>query len=132
MPLKPGLTRRLRAAALLLCLPCLLGMLSPAGAATPLDRAELVRELGYDALLAVDARQTSLAVAQGFREINPLLGAHPSPGAVNRHMVLAMAAHGLITWLLPRPTRTSWQYTSIVVELLVIGHNAALGVRWRF
>ena len=132
MPLIPRLARRLRAAALLLCLPCLLCLTSPARAATALDRTELMRELGYDTLLAIDARQTSLAVAQGYREINPLLGPRPSPGQVNRHMLLSMAAHGLLTWLLPRRLRAPWQLTGIAVEAVVIGHNVALGVRWRF
>ena len=129
MPSTPRLTRRCRAASLLLCLPCLL---APPAAARGLDRTELIRELGYDTLLVVDARQTTLGVEQGYREANPLLGAQPSPGQVNRHMALAMAAHGLVSWLLPPRLRAPWQITGIAVEVLVIGRNAALGVRWRF
>ena len=132
MPLFSPCARRRRTAALLLSVPCLLALPAPPAAARSLNRTELLREAGYDALLAVDARQTTLAVEQGYREVNPLLGAHPSPGTVNRHMMLAMAAHGLVSWLLPRRLRTPWQLTGIAVEVLVIGRNAALGVRWRF
>jgi hypothetical protein len=132
MPSTHRLTRRCHVASLWFCLPFLLGLLAPPAAARGLDRTEIVRELGYDALLAIDARQTTLAVEQGYREVNPLLGAHPSPGAINRHMAVSMLAHGLVSWLLPQRMRAPWQRASIAVEALVIGHNATLGVRWRF
>jgi hypothetical protein len=94
--------------------------------------AVLIGELGYDALLALDARQTIEGVRQGYVETNPLLGSHPSSGAVERHMLIAAAAHALISCLLPPRLRTSWQVSTIVVEGAVVAHNAYVGVRVNF
>lgn len=99
----------------------------------PWTRADTAREVGYDALLVLDSRQTHwAATSPGFYEANPLLGRHPSSGEIDRHFIEAAALHGIVSVLLPDIYRTQWQWGTIAVEGFVIGHNAWIGARISF
>ncbi len=95
-------------------------------------RHDTWRELGYDALLLVDARQTQWAVRHGYRERNPLLGSRPSQRAVNEHFLAMVALHGLVSAWMPPLYRRQWQWGSLAVEAFAVAHNAWIGVRLRF
>ena len=60
-----------------------------------LGRVDYVLWGASSALVVVDWGQTHALVAQG--ESNPLLGRHPSHGAVNRYMVSVLAANALVS-----------------------------------
>jgi hypothetical protein len=67
-----------------------------------------------------------------WHENNPLLGSHPSRGRVNRHFVLTALLHPVVSYLLPRPYREVWQYSTIGLQVVVVGNNARLGIGFGF
>ena len=115
-------------------LACWLGACPPAARAAQLHwtAADTRREVAYDALLLVDARQTVWASEHGWSESNPLLGRHPGRGAIERHFVEAAALHAVVSALLPALYRRHWQWGSLAVEAFAVGRNAWLGVQLRF
>lgn len=93
-------------------------------AAQPLPNEEYV----FQALNAVDALQTVYCMkeVEGCREINPLLGKHPSAGAIIAFKIANGALHLAVTralqkhhpeWVKP------WQILSISVQGGVVAAN---------
>lgn len=67
-----------------------------------------------------------------YRELNPVLGSHPSVGAVNLYFPSAMALHALIAYALPKPYREIWQSVWIGVESYTVINNASIGLKIHF
>jgi len=51
--------------------------------------AHVALATGFAAALWIDAAQTRDAMARGYREVNPILGPHPSEGQINTYTVIA-------------------------------------------
>lgn len=65
-------------------------------------------------------------------ETNPVLGKHPSVGAVNTYMASTLAGHAVASYLLPGKWRTAWQVAGIGIEAYVVGRNYSLGFHATF
>jgi hypothetical protein len=103
----------------LLFLPLLYN--TPAGACST-----ICKEVAFDALTSIDYAQTNYIFhSHGqFVEYNPLISQH------NRvpYFLGTMLLHGAITYALPKPWRSRWQNSSLLVEGFVVGRNAYLGI----
>lgn len=66
-----------------------------------------------------------------FRERNPMLGAHPSLGAVNRHFLFTTAAGLLAAHYLPTYRKGMLQVW-FAVGAGYVAHNASIGIRMEF
>jgi hypothetical protein len=113
---------------ILLCLPV------GAQAADPWDKQDIALEVLWQCLHAVDWGQT-LDIAsrpERYREINPLIGEHPSRARVNAYMGLSTLTHIGITHLLPKSYRPYWQMITIGISGTLIIHNFNIGLQVRF
>ena len=84
----------------------------------------------YATLHFMDWSQT-LKIARNpdhYREINPILGEHPSEGHVNSYMAMSLVAHTGISFLLPKPWRTLWQGAGIAIKYTLVRHNESIGL----
>jgi hypothetical protein len=88
-------------------------------------------EVVYAVAQAADWRQT-LDIAAAGREINPVLGPHPSAGVVHTYFASTLVAHALVARALPRPWREGWQAAWIVIETGYVARNVSLGWRIQF
>lgn len=132
----------------ILCLISLFGSLC--GTGHPVYAAEWTREhIGWEAgwifLHGLDYGQTRYIAAnpQDWKELNPILGPHPTDGQVNlfflgsavAHLAMSHFAPDIAEWLGGDPKkdwRRRWQMMSIVIKGGVVGRNMAIGigVRW--
>ncbi|HEV2750810.1 MAG TPA: hypothetical protein VGV12_09845 [Gemmatimonadales bacterium] len=83
---------------------------------------------GSTALLMADWSQT-LRMADNprhWRELNPLLGPHPTEGRVNTIAGLTVVLNGSAL-LLPKVPRRIWYAAVTVVEMVAVAHNLSLG-----
>lgn len=67
-----------------------------------------------------------------FREVNPILGEHPSKGRVNTYFALASLAKLGITHILPSKYRKWWLGFNIAVSGYCVGNNYHIGARVNF
>jgi len=103
---------------------------------TRLDKSLLIT---YQVARFIDWRQT-LSIAEErrpdgsfrWREINPLLGDHPSAGRVNSHYVITALAVPLIAHYLPPSYRRAFLTGAVVVEVGYVAHNFNLGISMRW
>lgn len=65
----------------------------------------------------------------GQREVNPVLGIHPSIHKVNAYFVVTGLAHVAISHLLSGSYRKWFQYVTIGVEAGVVRRNVSLGIK---
>jgi hypothetical protein len=77
----------------------------------------------------------------GRKELNPILGPHPSNAEVNRYFGIVTALHPLISLALPKKCellgvelnpRLAWQYIYIGVEATAISSNWRGGLKLSF
>ena len=97
-------------------------------------KADTAREVAYLALHVADWGQT-LEIAdhpEKWHENNPVLGDHPSRGQVNAYFIATGLLHPVVSYLLPHPYRTWWQYSTIALEVVVVGNNARIGIGFGF
>jgi hypothetical protein len=97
-------------------------------------KADTYREAAYLALHVVDWGQT-LTIADNpdkWHEHNPVLGTHPSRGEVNNYFILTGLLHPVVSYILPRPYREIWQYSTIVLQIGVTANNARIGIGMGF
>src|SRR5262245_61289754 len=65
--------------------------------------AHIALAAGFVTTLWIDAAQTREAMALGYREMNPILGPHPSEGQINTYTVLAgLTVMGVAAAVSPR------------------------------
>lgn len=69
---------------------------------------------------------------EGYRELNPILGSHPSIGRVNVHFVSALIGHYFLTDWLDGDNRTFYLQLITVSEGAITARNLGLGLRLRF
>lgn len=101
-------------------------------AADPWTPGHVALELGYQAALLADWRQTSNMhrTWHGYdagesQEGNPMLGKHPSQASINQTVAACAVGHLLVSHFLPSSWRYTWQGFSMAVEVGVIAHNQA-------
>ncbi|HEY5899720.1 MAG TPA: hypothetical protein VIV54_19295 [Burkholderiales bacterium] len=89
---------------------------------------------GALATLAADWSQTRVIVGFPglYYETNPVMGSHPSSGAVNRYFLAAVAGTAGLAYVLPVTYRRAFLGGIIVLESAVIVHNNKLGLQVRF
>lgn len=63
-----------------------------------------------------------------YRELNPLLGEHPSRARINTAFFVGTAGHAAISYALPKPYRTWWQGMTLFIESSVVNSNNNLGL----
>ena len=106
------------------------------------SREDTYREMAY--LMAHGADWSQTQYIQGhpkYRELNPILGAHPSRGRVNNYFLAAGLLHPLISYSIPsiveyfggspetaQDVRKWWQLGSAAFEAGVVGRNAHMGI----
>lgn len=98
------------------------------------DKADTQREITWQLIHVIDWGQT-VDIAKNpsrYREINPLLGEHPSVDDVNRYMVASSLTHYLISRSLKPKYRKYWQYVTIGMTSTLIVHNYSVGLRMNF
>jgi len=84
--------------------------------------------------LGLDWSQTqTIARRPGqWHEHNPVLGLHPSPGAVNGYFVGATVAVGGVALVLRPGPRRWWLRAVVAVELANVVRNRAIGIGFTF
>lgn len=118
-----------RAFALLLAL----ALPVPAIAFDPMSDDDLRWQFAYTALHLADYGQTGdIANHPGIRELNPLLGPHPSRARIRNYFAATLLAHWAVTYALPAEHRRKWQAATITLEAVVVSRNAYLGLRVRW
>ncbi len=86
-------------------------------------------------VMYMDYRQT-IEIAKNnspgrhYSEKNPFLPHHPNVGQVNSVFILSALAHPAISYVLPQPYRSIWQYTYITVEGYCVYANYRIGLRF--
>ena len=110
--------------------PCL----HKAHAFDPWSRQDIALEATWQLLHLIDWGQTLDISAQPtrYREINPLIGDHPSRARVNAYMGLSTLTHLGITHLLPKSCRPYWQAVTIGITGGLVIHNFNIGLQVKF
>lgn len=103
-------------------------------ASEPWDKTD--RVLGYTALgAAVADWGQARYIAENpsrFKDENPFLGQHPSRAKVDAYFVGAIGGGYLIADSLPSRYRKLFLGGAAVIEISVVQHNRALGVRFKW
>jgi hypothetical protein len=68
---------------------------------------------------------------EGYYEHNPVLGSHPTANTVNLYFLIAAPTVYLLADQIPEYRKEILQATS-AVELIMIGNNLRLGLRFQF
>jgi hypothetical protein len=95
------------------------------------------------ALIGVDWGQSRYIAEHpdDYREVNPILGAHPSTGKVNTYFSAALPLYWLTAWALPPKEDHGYksiinrEYFSIAVAIMegaTVGNNLAIGIGVKF
>ncbi len=109
-------------------------VLTDACAFDPWSDADLARQGIFTAVELVDWAQTRYLAKHPdrYHEINPFLGKHPSVGRVDTLFALSLIANAGVTWVLPSRYRPYWQYGRIGIEVVLVAHNAHVGIKMDF
>jgi hypothetical protein len=119
----------------MICILVFMLLIFSAGAeAAEWTQADVWREISYDALLTSDMLMTRNAMHAGqYREINPIVGDHPSDGRLYGWLAAGGAVHWLISNAFPSgANRNAFQYITIGIEGFVVAHNYRIGLRMSF
>lgn len=116
----------------------------PAHGADPLTKTDLVLELVFIGLYTVDWGQTldiTRCEDEGYYEVNPIIGRHPSRRRVNT--VFTLFGVGQIAGTILLPTRSQalghtinprriWQLSFITVSATCVVNNFNIGLKVTF
>lgn len=134
--LRSTVARVVRYLALLLALLACAIFAAPLSAQRePLTAADHLLWGASSALLMADWGQTHSGLSgRTGHETNPLLGPHPSHGALNRYMVGAMIGNALVSRLhKPKQRRIVWTLvTGLQAAVVILNHRQGLGWQFRF
>lgn len=96
-------------------------------------KTEKAKEAAWLILHAVDYKQTQYAMEEGgFKELNPLLGEHPSEGRLNTFALLGAVLHFVTTHYIEKEYRAIWQNITIGTKAAVVGWNFHVGAKVEF
>lgn len=91
------------------------------------------RQVAYTALHVADWKQTHVIADHPYwGDINPVLGAKPSSGEIDKYFAATLVAHYVIVDQLPSKWRRRFQYFTIGFQATAVGWNYSTGVRVRF
>jgi hypothetical protein len=101
--------------------------------------AEIAREAAWEGLNTIDNRQSVQAARQPdhYRELNPILGEHPTEKALNLYFTAWVLLHPAITHALAREKtifgiqtrpRALWQNISLSVSGGCVANNFGIGL----
>jgi len=87
---------------------------------------------GFVTTLWIDAAMTRDAMARGYRETNPILGAHPTEGQINTYTVIAgLTVIGIASAVSPR--MRPWVLAAVMaVEAVTIASTVRQGISITF
>ena len=96
--------------------------------------ADTYRQAIVTALIAADWAQTRWIAThpRNARDLNPILGEHPSLGKVNAYFATFTVAHAAVSAALPVRYRAPWQYVWIGYEWSAVHRNYLAGMRMNF
>lgn len=105
--------------------------------------ADTSRQGAFITLLAADYLNTRCIAKHPdeWRELNPILGSHPSVSDVDKYFAFTGTAHTLIAIFTPPTTkvfdftihpRRAWQHTWIVLEAGTVAWNMAAGIKYEY
>lgn len=91
-------------------------------------------EATWQALHFIDWRQTRYIAKNpdDYREMNPILGNHPSTTEVDIYMLTGAVLHPIVTHFLPEKYRPWWLGISIGMSGACVINNFAVGIRMDF
>jgi len=94
------------------------------------SKGDKIREATWMVLHVVDYKQTQYAMDRPdeFKELNPLLGEHPSEGRLNTLAIVGGLFHILVTDYLEE-NRTLWQNITIGLKVVCVVNNYYVGAR---
>jgi hypothetical protein len=103
-------------------------------AADEWKKSEIRWEAAWQFSHGLDWLQTRYIAANPdeYREINPILGKHPSKQKVNIYFAAGAIIHPVISHYLPRKYRDVWQKFTFTASALNVGRNYAIGIRFEF
>jgi hypothetical protein len=86
------------------------------------------------ALTVADWGQTRMIARnpQTYRELNPILGSHPSVGKVDAYMIGYLLTQYAIAECVPEPWKTLLLSQVIMVQAKAVGNNKSIGLQIRF
>ena len=96
--------------------------------------ADIKREAAYQALHWMDYAQTRHIGnnCDRYAETNPVLGRCPSGKKIAEYFLATSLLHWGISYALNKEGREGWQYGTVVIEALVVGNNARIGIKMDF
>jgi len=114
----------------------LVALLLPASAPAfdPWNTQDVALEVTWQLVHLIDWGQTRNIAAhpEKYREINPILGDHPSRQKVNLYMATGTLVHLGITHVLPKRCRPYFQGVTIGLSGACVLHNFNIGLQVRF
>ena len=89
---------------------------------------EIVMGATFVTMMWIDAGQTKeFTKHEGHQEGNPILGAHPSEGAINAYTALTSLSILTVSHFLPHKWRKVLLLGGIGVQTWAIAHNLSMG-----
>ena len=93
----------------------------------PYDATDYYLQTVLIALIYLDMKETIyLLQYDGYYELNPILGEHPSEETIRRHAVGIAVIHSLYVWFLPKEYRSYFQAFSLGAESATVWSNYQL------
>lgn len=107
---------------------------SPVHGADKWTDGDIAREVVFQAMHVIDYHQTMNVVnhPDKYRELNPVIGEHPSRDRLNAFMFTGAVLHIGVTHFLPAKWRPYWQYLTIGIKAGCIVQNLNTGLRIDF
>jgi hypothetical protein len=106
------------------------------------DKEDTAMQVAVVSLLLADMSQTLYISEHGseYRELNPILGEHPSKNKVYTYFIAGAVIHTTISYLIekvpfienPKLVRRIWQGSFIVVESGVVTRNKLIGIGFSY
>jgi hypothetical protein len=92
---------------------------------------DTILETSWIVIHAVDWGQTRTIAKnpKQYREMNPILGEHPSTQNVDLYMGASLLLHPLTSYLLPKPYRTWFQSITIFGSGSCVINNLGVGIK---
>jgi hypothetical protein len=92
---------------------------------------DVYRQMAFITVSAIDWRQTQRIAnsPEKWRELNPVLGEHPTQKRVNVYFFSAIVAHTVIAALLPKECRKNWQYFWTGAQGAAVSWNYRQGIK---
>lgn len=105
-----------------------------AQAADEWTKEDTERQLLYTALHMIDWGQTRHIARhpEKFKELNPVLGDHPSVTEVDLYFTSSIAAMWFISYKLNKKNRKAFQWFITGIAMQAVGNNLAVGIGYRW